>query len=149
MTAPTLSIEDKAAIVAELQKHTGTADKADTVKNFLNTLAENNRLGLLKGICEKFGELMGAARGEVELTVISASVGSSLSKLQFQSYANHADLRWICSNLTVRRYLDWKQRWRSLNTLAKGRSSKSPTRYFLASISYMSINLLIMRLGEL
>lgn len=74
MTAPTLSVEDKTAIVAELQKHTGGADKADTVKNFLTTLAENNRLGLLKGVCEKFGELMGAARGEVELTVTSASV---------------------------------------------------------------------------
>ena len=84
MTAPTLSVEDKAAIVAELQKHTGGADKADTVKNFLNTLAENNRLGLLKGICEKFGELMGAARGEVELTVTSASVSGSSCDLQSQ-----------------------------------------------------------------
>jgi F-type H+-transporting ATPase subunit O len=74
MEAPTLSAEDKSAIVAELQKHTGGADKADTVKNFLNTLAENNRLSLLKGVCEKFGELMGANRGEVELTVTSASV---------------------------------------------------------------------------
>jgi F-type H+-transporting ATPase subunit O len=78
MTAPTLSVEDKSAIVAELQKHTGGTDKADTVKNFLNTLAENNRLGLLKGVCEKFGELMGAARGEVELTVTSASVWQPL-----------------------------------------------------------------------
>jgi F-type H+-transporting ATPase subunit O len=84
MTAPTLSVEDKAAIVAELQKHTGGTDKADTVKNFLNTLAENNRLGLLKGICEKFGELMGAARGEVELTVTSASVSGSSCDLQSQ-----------------------------------------------------------------
>jgi F-type H+-transporting ATPase subunit O len=74
MSAPTLSAEDKAAIVAELQKLTGGADKADTVKNFLKTLAENNRLGLLRDICEKFGELMGAVRGEVELTVTSASV---------------------------------------------------------------------------
>ncbi len=74
MTAPTLSNEDKAAIVAELQKHTGGADKGDTVKNFLNTLADYNRLGLLKGVCEKFGELMSAARGEIELTVTSASV---------------------------------------------------------------------------
>ena len=74
MTAPTLSSEDKAAIVAELHKHTGGADKGDTVKNFLNTLADYNRLGLLKGVCEKFGELMSAARGEVELTVTSASV---------------------------------------------------------------------------
>ncbi|KAI9739400.1 MAG: ATP synthase F0 subcomplex subunit OSCP atp5 [Claussenomyces sp. TS43310] len=84
MTAPTLSSEDKSAIIAELQKHTGGADKADTVKNFLDTLAENNRLGLLKGVCEKFGELMGAARGEVELTVTSASPldNKTLSRLE-------------------------------------------------------------------
>lgn len=75
MLAPTLSPEDKSAIITELQKHTGAGgDKGNTVKNFLETLAENNRLGLLKGVCEKFGELMGAARGEVELTVTSASV---------------------------------------------------------------------------
>jgi len=84
MTAPTLSVEDKSQIIAELQKHTGGADKADTVKNFLQTLAENNRLGLLKGVCEKFGELMGAARGEIELTVTSASQldGKTLSRLE-------------------------------------------------------------------
>jgi F-type H+-transporting ATPase subunit O len=110
MTAPTLSTEDKAAIVAELQKHTGSADKADTVKNFLNTLAENNRLGLLKGICEKFGDLMGAARGEVELTVTSASVGSSQCDLQSHSCANHADICLIYSNWTVKHCLDWRQR---------------------------------------
>lgn len=74
MTAPTLSSEDKSAIIAELQKHT-SADRTDTVKNFLNTLAENNRLSLLKGVCEKFTELMSAAKGEVELTITSASVG--------------------------------------------------------------------------
>ncbi|KFZ12801.1 hypothetical protein V502_06905 [Pseudogymnoascus sp. VKM F-4520 (FW-2644)] len=73
MQAPTLTTEDKSAIIAELQKHTGGQDKADTVKNFLNTLAENNRLALLEGVCTKFGELMGAARGEIELTVTSAT----------------------------------------------------------------------------
>ncbi|OBT46635.1 ATP synthase F1, delta subunit [Pseudogymnoascus sp. WSF 3629] len=73
MQAPTLTSEDKSAIIAELQKHTGGQDKADTVKNFLNTLAENNRLALLEGVCTKFGELMGAARGEIELTVTSAT----------------------------------------------------------------------------
>lgn len=84
LTAPTLSAEDKSAIIAELQKHTGGADKADTVKNFLKTLADNNRLGLLKGICEKFGELMSAAKGEVELTVTSASQldSKTLSRLE-------------------------------------------------------------------
>lgn len=74
MQAPTLSSEDKTSIITELQKHTGATDKGDTVKNFLITLADYNRLGLLKGVCEKFGELMSAAKGEVELTVTSASV---------------------------------------------------------------------------
>lgn len=76
LEAPTLSVEDKSQIVAELQKHTGGADKEGTVKNFLNTLAAYNRLGLLKGVCERFGDLMAAARGEVELTVTSASVSA-------------------------------------------------------------------------
>ena len=42
LSAPTLSIEDKQQIVAELQKSTGVTDK--TVKQFLETLAANNRL---------------------------------------------------------------------------------------------------------
>lgn len=42
------------------------------MKNFLQTLAENNRLGLLEGVCVKFGELMGAYRGEMELVITSA-----------------------------------------------------------------------------
>jgi F-type H+-transporting ATPase subunit O len=74
MQAPTLSVEDKSAIITELQKQIGGTDKGDTVKNFLSTLADYNRLGLLKGVCEKFGDLMSASKGEVELTVISASV---------------------------------------------------------------------------
>jgi len=85
MMAPTLSSGDKSQIIAELQKHTGSAgDKGDTVKNFLNTLADYNRLGLLKGIAEKFGLLMGASRGEVELTVTSASPldNKTLSRLE-------------------------------------------------------------------
>jgi hypothetical protein len=58
--------------VAELQKQAGAT--GETVKNFLSTLAENNRLGLLPGVCNKFGELMSAARGEVEMVVTSAQV---------------------------------------------------------------------------
>ncbi|POR38162.1 ATP synthase subunit 5, mitochondrial, partial [Tolypocladium paradoxum] len=72
LSAPTLTAGDKSAIVAELNKHTGPS--SETVKNFLSTLAENNRLGLLRGVCEKFGQLMSAARGEVEMTVTSAQV---------------------------------------------------------------------------
>ncbi|KAG9243161.1 ATP synthase delta subunit-domain-containing protein [Calycina marina] len=77
MQAPTLSAADKSQIIEELQKHTdlsGTGNKgADTIKNFLGTLADYNRLGLLKGISEKFGDLMSAAEGKVELTVTSAT----------------------------------------------------------------------------
>ncbi|PSN63546.1 ATP synthase subunit 5 mitochondrial precursor [Corynespora cassiicola Philippines] len=71
--APTLTASDKEQIVAELQKHLGGQDKEGIVKNFLTTLAENNRLGSLEGVVEKFAILMGAARGEVELTVTSAA----------------------------------------------------------------------------
>ena len=74
LTAPTLSVSDKQQIVAELQKSTGVQDKNNTIKNFLETLAENNRLNQLEGVAEKFGTLMGAARGEVEVTVTSAAV---------------------------------------------------------------------------
>jgi F-type H+-transporting ATPase subunit O len=74
LNAPSLSAEDKKQIVAELQKHTGGADKDNVVKNFLLTLAENNRLGALEPVCENFGKLMSAYRGEVELIVTSAAV---------------------------------------------------------------------------
>ncbi|KAF7559105.1 hypothetical protein G7046_g5052 [Stylonectria norvegica] len=72
LSTPTLSEADKASIVEELAKHTGNAGGA-TIKNFLDTLAENNRLGLLNGITEKFNIIMATARGEVEMTVTSAS----------------------------------------------------------------------------
>jgi len=61
-------------IIAELEKHTGGADKGGTVKNFLLTLAENNRLGLLEGVCEQFSTLINAAKGELELVITSAAV---------------------------------------------------------------------------
>ncbi|KFA66144.1 hypothetical protein S40285_03388 [Stachybotrys chlorohalonatus IBT 40285] len=70
LSAPTLTAEDKGAIVAELSKQAGA--NSPTVKNFLDTLAENNRLGLLKGVADKFGEIIAAARGEVEMRVTSA-----------------------------------------------------------------------------
>lgn len=74
LTAPTLSVSDKSQIVGELQKSIGGTDKADTIKNFLNTLAENNRLSVLEGVCDKFSTLMSAYKGEVELVVTSAAV---------------------------------------------------------------------------
>jgi F-type H+-transporting ATPase subunit O len=82
LSTPRLSVEDKSAIVAELNKHTGA--NVATVKNFLETLAKNNRLGHLRGVCEKFGELMSAARGEVEMTITSAERldSKTLSRLE-------------------------------------------------------------------
>lgn len=79
--APTLTQSDKAEIVAELEKHTGGADKSGTVKNFLSTLAVNNRLGLLEGAAEKFGELISAGKGELELRIVSAQVCSESTRL--------------------------------------------------------------------
>ena len=73
LTAPTLTIADKKSIVGEIQKSTGVQDKTNTLTNFLNTLAENNRLSVLEGVCEKFAVLMSVARGEVEMTITSAA----------------------------------------------------------------------------
>jgi hypothetical protein len=83
ISAPTLQDSDKKQIVSELEKHTGGADKSGTVKNFLSTLAENNRLGLLEGACEKFGELISAGRGEMELVITSAAVRYPTSTFTF------------------------------------------------------------------
>ena len=75
LSAPTLTAQDKGHIVTELLKHMAGADKNETVKNFLKTLADNNRLSILDGICEKFGTLISVHRGEVEMVVTSAAVG--------------------------------------------------------------------------
>merc|ERR1712000_720548 len=82
LSAPTLSAEDKSAIVAELAKQSGA--QGPTIKNFLDALAENNRLGLLGGVCEKFETIHSAARGEVEMTVTSAQNldSKTLSRLE-------------------------------------------------------------------
>ncbi|OTA83609.1 hypothetical protein M434DRAFT_400660 [Hypoxylon sp. CO27-5] len=84
LNTPTLSDSDKSAIIAELQKNVGPAGTNETVKNFLATLAENNRLGILEGVCEKFGQIMSASRGEVELVVTSAQQldNKTLSRLE-------------------------------------------------------------------
>ncbi|OTB05324.1 hypothetical protein M426DRAFT_319874 [Hypoxylon sp. CI-4A] len=82
LSTPTLSSADKSAIVAELQKNSASSN--ETVKNFLATLAENNRLGILPGVCEKFGQIISASRGEVELVVTSAQQldNKTLSRLE-------------------------------------------------------------------
>jgi hypothetical protein len=72
LQAPTLSASDKSQIITELQKHAGSG--GDVIKQFLQTLAENNRLGVLERVCEKFAVLMSAHKGEVEMIVTSAAV---------------------------------------------------------------------------
>lgn len=73
LSAPTLTQADKSQIIAELEKAAGVPSGDRTVKNLLKTLAENNRLSLLGGVCAKFGEIMSASRGEVEMVVTSAT----------------------------------------------------------------------------
>ncbi|KAH0565220.1 ATP synthase F0 subcomplex subunit OSCP atp5 [Trichoglossum hirsutum] len=85
--SPMLKPSDRVAIANELMKHLtqpGVADKQDTVRNFMNTLVGNNRLGLLEGVCLKFESLMSAWNQEVELTVTSASPldNRTLSRLE-------------------------------------------------------------------
>ncbi|PGH23471.1 ATP synthase F1, delta subunit [Polytolypa hystricis UAMH7299] len=84
LRAPTLSAADKGQIVEELQKVAGGPGKSDIIKNFLSTLAENNRLGVLEGVCEKFSTLMGAHRGEIDLVITSAQKldNKSLQRLE-------------------------------------------------------------------
>jgi len=43
------------------------------VKHLLEVLAENNRLGVLRGVVEKFDTLVRADRGEVDIVVTSAT----------------------------------------------------------------------------
>ncbi|EMF17679.1 putative oligomycin sensitivity conferring protein [Sphaerulina musiva SO2202] len=73
LASPTLTVDDKKQIIAELQKGISVQDKTNTVSGFLNTLAENNRLSVLEGVTEKFAQLMSASRGEVELNITSAA----------------------------------------------------------------------------
>jgi F-type H+-transporting ATPase subunit O len=80
-----LSADDKKAIVTELQKHAGGNASGDVIKNFLSTLAENNRLGVLEGVCEKFAQLISANKGEVELVVTSAAVRFCFSNAEWES----------------------------------------------------------------
>ena len=92
LTAPTLSASDKKQIVSEIQKSTGVQDKNNTLQNFLHTLAENNRLSVLEGVCEKFGTLMSAARGEVEMTITSAAPLDSKIVKQLETAVSKSEL---------------------------------------------------------
>ncbi|KAA8906281.1 OSCP/delta subunit of ATPase [Sphaerosporella brunnea] len=83
LASPTLKAEDKKLVVSEILKASGAAQDK-TIKNFLEVLAENNRLALVQGIIEKYEVLMSAYRGEVEAVITSAQVLDSkiLSRLE-------------------------------------------------------------------
>lgn len=51
----------------------------------MEALAENNRLGMLGGVIDKFTVLMSAHRGEVEAVVTSAVVGPHLPHHSFKA----------------------------------------------------------------
>lgn len=87
LSAPTLTEADKKAIVTELTKQAGV--QGATIKNFLDALAENNRLGLLGDVCDKFSTIISAARGEVEMKVTSAQVWASPFASFFLSSSSH------------------------------------------------------------
>ena len=78
LSAPTLTPGDKSQIIQELQRHMGGMDKGDIVKNFLTTLAANNRLAILESVCANFATLMSAAKGEMDLVITSAQVRYSV-----------------------------------------------------------------------
>ncbi|KAK9333735.1 OSCP/delta subunit of ATPase [Lipomyces starkeyi] len=88
LSNPALSASDKKIVVETLSKSVSVP----TVANLLAVLAENNRLGLLSEVIEKFDTLMSAYKGEVEATITSAApldskilsrIESAISKSQF------------------------------------------------------------------
>jgi len=88
MQAPMLSESDKTQIVQTILQQSGAQDKDNVVKNFLQTLVQNNRLSVLEPVCEKFATLMSAYKGEVELVVTSAAV----RELHMMETTNKADI---------------------------------------------------------
>ncbi|KAK4697134.1 hypothetical protein P7C71_g895, partial [Lecanoromycetidae sp. Uapishka_2] len=84
LNAPTLTPGDKSQIVQELQRHMGGQDKGDTVKNFLQTLADNNRLGILQGVLI-YGKVNPDIKGglivEIGDRTIDLSVSAKIAKM--------------------------------------------------------------------
>lgn len=75
LATPTLNPAEKGVVVSEVAKAAG---QNATIKNLLQALADNNRLGLTADVITKFETLMGAHRGEIEATITSATVSAVL-----------------------------------------------------------------------
>lgn len=80
---PSLTSIKRAEIVELISKEVNSNSKI--FKNFLNVLAENNRLGLISEAPQAFEELWKAAEGKVDVHVISAQ---ELSKTQFDKLSS-------------------------------------------------------------
>lgn len=78
VTNPTLSVKDrKASLPALYARAEGTGAKkealSDITKNLFGLLSENGRLGETPGIIEGFNELVAKRKGELNVTVTSAT----------------------------------------------------------------------------
>eukprot|EP01135_Chromosphaera_perkinsii_P006895 Nk52_evm50s621 gene=Nk52_evmTU50s621 len=66
---PSLQRSAKATAIQEIMKK---GKFSETTSNFMQTLAENNRLGQTEKVVDAFEQIMRAHRGEVKCTVTSA-----------------------------------------------------------------------------
>lgn len=78
VTNPTLSVRDrKASLPALYSRAEGTGAKkealSDITKNLFGLLSENGRLGETPGIIQGFNELVAKRKGELNVTVTSAT----------------------------------------------------------------------------
>ena len=75
VTNPSLSQEEKQDVVQLLtQTGGGSPDASKAVKNLLQVMSENGRLGQLDGVVQAFEKIMRAHKGEVDVIVTSAQV---------------------------------------------------------------------------
>ncbi|TFK44262.1 OSCP/delta subunit of ATPase [Crucibulum laeve] len=70
---PTIAGEERIKAVEALLSTGKKEQVSDITKNFFNVLAENGRLGETEGIIEGFNELVAQERGELTVTVTSAT----------------------------------------------------------------------------
>lgn len=76
---PALSHREKLDVVQLLtQTGGGSAEASKAVKNLLEVMSENSRLGHLNGVVNAFEKIMRAHKGEVDVVVTSSQVRSQV-----------------------------------------------------------------------
>jgi len=70
---PTLSVQERATGLEALYSGIDGGKLSDVTKNLLKVLSENGRLGETPGVIEGFNELFSQYKGEVNVTVTSAT----------------------------------------------------------------------------